>query len=210
MLPQYIFDNCWSNQEYQRHKVTNESLNVSSATTKVSPHISNRLIESTRSVFNQIIPNSNIFIYNDSCKGANAGKYASFFVFHSSPGFCLSLTAESTTGVIYGVDFTSEQGMSPEEVGKETASALLREIERGGITDSSHDWMVLTLMSVSEQNISKACLGKITEKRTLQLMDDIKQILNMSFSIKHEKESEDAHIVSCIGTGLLNLNKRSY
>lgn len=174
----------------------------------MSPHISNRLIESARSVFSQIIPNSNIFIHNDGCKGADAGKYAYFCIFQF-PGFCLSLTAESTTGIVYGVDSGFERGISPEEAGKKAASALLREIERGGIADSSHDWMVLTLMSVSEQNISKACLGAITDKRTLQLMDDIKKILNVSFNIKQDKESENMHIVSCIGAGLLNLNKRS-
>ena len=64
-------------------------------------------------------------------------------------------------------------------------------------------------MSVSEQNISKACFGTINDKRTLQLIEDIKQILNVSFSIKH-KESENAQIVSCIGAGLVNFNKRSF
>lgn len=160
--------------------------------------MSNRLIEGARSVFNQMIPNSNVFIHNDGCKGANAG---------NSPGFCLSLTAESTTEAIYGVDATSEQGSSPDDLGKGVASALLDEIGRGGITDSSHDWMVLVLMSVSEQNISKACFGTINDMRTLQLIEDIRQILNVSFSIK---QSENVQVISCIGAGLVNFNKRSF
>ena len=171
-----------------------------SATTNVSPHISSRLIESARSVFNKAIPNSNVFIHNDGCRGANAG---------NSPGFCLSLVAESTTGAIYGLDATPEQGVSPEDVGKGTASALLREIERGGMTDSSHDWMMLLLMSVSEQNVSKACFGMIDDKRTLQMIEDIKQILNVSFSIKQTNDPENTQIISCIGAGIVNFSKRS-
>lgn len=58
-----------------------KSIRGISATTKVSSHISNRLIESARSAFNQIIPNSSIFISSDGCRGANSGKYTHFHIF---------------------------------------------------------------------------------------------------------------------------------
>ncbi|KAJ2360111.1 hypothetical protein IW150_007595, partial [Coemansia sp. RSA 2607] len=57
--------------------------------TRVSPQTANRLVEAARGELNRFIPD--IYIYTDVYKGAESGL---------SPGFGLSLVAESTTGAL--------------------------------------------------------------------------------------------------------------
>ena len=58
-------------------------------TTRVSPQIANRMVDTGRGVLNNYIPD--VFITTDAYKGKDAG---------GSPGFALSLIAESTTGML--------------------------------------------------------------------------------------------------------------
>jgi RNA 3'-terminal phosphate cyclase-like protein len=57
--------------------------------TKVSPQIANRVAEAARGVLNKLLPD--VWIHTDHSSGGNAGL---------SPGFAVSLIAESTTGVL--------------------------------------------------------------------------------------------------------------
>ena len=57
---------------------------------RVSPQFSSRLIDSARSVLNRYIPD--IYLHSDVYKGRDAG---------NSPGYALSLLAESTTGALH-------------------------------------------------------------------------------------------------------------
>ena len=67
-------------------------------------------MNSARSVLNRYI--HDVYIYTDVYKGENAD---------NSPGFALSLVAESTTGVLY----SSEQAALPGETPKILAAKLL-------------------------------------------------------------------------------------
>jgi RNA 3'-terminal phosphate cyclase-like protein len=57
--------------------------------TKVSPQIANRVAEAARGVLNKLLPD--VWIHTDHSSGGNAGL---------SPGFAVSLIAESTTDVL--------------------------------------------------------------------------------------------------------------
>lgn len=75
-----------------------------------------------------------------------------FFLICSSPGYGISLVAETTSECFISVDTTisyprgnddmdideKKELMPPEEVGEEIASLLLGEIEQGGVIDSTH------------------------------------------------------------------------
>ncbi|KNC69320.1 hypothetical protein SARC_18170, partial [Sphaeroforma arctica JP610] len=45
-----------------------------------------------------------------------------------SPGYAISLVAESTTGALYGADVAAEKGSLPEDIGEEAAKLLFEEI----------------------------------------------------------------------------------
>uniref|UniRef100_A0A3P9M757 RNA 3'-terminal phosphate cyclase-like protein n=1 Tax=Oryzias latipes TaxID=8090 RepID=A0A3P9M757_ORYLA len=103
---------------------------------RVSPQMANRIVESTRAVLNQFIPD--IYIYTDHMKGANSGK---------SPGFGLTLVAETQNGCFLGAEMSSTpQGQGdpilPEDLGRNCAKLLLEEIyrvTRATTTDTHND-----------------------------------------------------------------------
>eukprot|EP00842_Homolaphlyctis_polyrhiza_P004344 jgi/Hompol1/4910/HPOL_002089-RA len=61
--------------------------------TRMSPQMANRVVESARSILTRYIPD--VYIYTDVYKGAESGK---------SPGYALSLVAETTTGVLISAE----------------------------------------------------------------------------------------------------------
>ncbi|EHA8588118.1 putative RNA 3'-terminal phosphate cyclase-like protein [Cocos nucifera] len=112
--------------------------------TRVSPQIGNRMIYAARGVFNCFIPD--VHIFTDHRSGPPGGR---------SPGYGISLVAETTSGCLISADTTvsypkademeefedSDEKpdlMPPEDVGVQVASVLLGEIEQGGVVDSTH------------------------------------------------------------------------
>lgn len=61
--------------------------------TRMSPQMANRVMESAKGVLNRYIPD--IYIYTDVYKGAESG---------NSPGYALSLVAESTTDALLSAE----------------------------------------------------------------------------------------------------------
>eukprot|EP00596_Hydrurales_sp_CCMP1899_P001138 CAMPEP_0119038492 /NCGR_PEP_ID=MMETSP1177-20130426/7455_1 /TAXON_ID=2985 /ORGANISM="Ochromonas sp, Strain CCMP1899" /LENGTH=288 /DNA_ID=CAMNT_0007001153 /DNA_START=148 /DNA_END=1015 /DNA_ORIENTATION=- len=95
--------------------------------TRISPTIITRVVDSARGVLNNLLPD--VYIHADHYKGAEGGK---------SPGYSLSLVAESTTGVLLSTERTAGENSEgsggrpelPESVGEEGAYRLLEEIEK--------------------------------------------------------------------------------
>ena len=71
---------------------------------RVSPQFSSRLIDSARSVLNRYIPD--IYLHSDVYKGPDSGH---------SPGYALSLLAESTTGVLHCSEGVSIPRVTPNQ-----------------------------------------------------------------------------------------------
>ncbi|KAJ7335493.1 hypothetical protein JRQ81_013434 [Phrynocephalus forsythii] len=63
---------------------------------RVSPQIANRIVDAARSILNKFLPD--IYIYTDHMKGASSG---------NSPGFGLSLVAETINGTFLGAELAS-------------------------------------------------------------------------------------------------------
>ncbi|KAJ3322482.1 rRNA-processing endoribonuclease [Boothiomyces sp. JEL0866] len=61
--------------------------------TRMSPQMANRVVESARSILSRYIPD--VYIYTDVYKGSESG---------SSPGYALSLVAESTTDALISTE----------------------------------------------------------------------------------------------------------
>jgi len=81
-----------------------------------------------------------------------------------SPGYALSLLAESTTGAIYCSEAVSRAGVVPEDVGLEATQALLCEIHRGGCVDQRHQTLVLLMMVLGSEDVGRCRMSEPTTK----------------------------------------------
>ncbi|RUP43445.1 RNA 3'-terminal phosphate cyclase/enolpyruvate transferase [Jimgerdemannia flammicorona] len=164
--------------------------------TRVSPQTANRLVDSARSVLNRYIPD--VYIYTDVYKGPESGK---------SPGFSLSLVAESTTGVLLSAERAAEKGETPEDLSRVAAKMLLAEVRRGGCVDSANQWLNLLFMVLGPEDVSKVRVGKLTPF-TIQYLRDLKDFFGVAFKIKPDATSQTI-MMACLGIGYSNANKKT-
>ncbi|KAF8637387.1 hypothetical protein AX17_002884 [Amanita inopinata Kibby_2008] len=165
---------------------------------RVNPQFSNRMIEASRSILNRYIPD--IYLYSDVYKGHESGR---------SPGYALSILAESTTSAIHCAEATSEPGVAPEDVALRATQALLAELEKGGCADRKHQTLVLLFMVLGSEDVGRCQMGEPTP-RTIQFLRDVKAFFGTSFKIV-PADPEDADckqlLYSCYGTGYINANR---
>nr|XP_005296848.2 RNA 3'-terminal phosphate cyclase-like protein isoform X2 [Chrysemys picta bellii] len=172
---------------------------------RVSPQIANRIVDSARSILNKFIPD--IYIYTDHMKGTSSGK---------SPGFGLSLVAETTNGTFLGAELASNpqgQGTAvlPEELGLNCAKLLLEEIYRGGCVDSTNQSLVLLLMTLGQQDVSKVLLGPLSPY-TIEFLRHLRSFFQIMFKIETKPSHEELQggekvLMTCVGIGFANLSK---
>lgn len=82
-------------------------------TTRVAPQIANRVVDVCRGKLNALIPD--VYIYTDHYTGPDSGL---------SPGFGVSLVAESTTGTLHSAEGVAAQGELPEDLGRWPAAVV--------------------------------------------------------------------------------------
>uniref|UniRef100_A0A8I5R829 RNA terminal phosphate cyclase like 1 n=1 Tax=Papio anubis TaxID=9555 RepID=A0A8I5R829_PAPAN len=172
---------------------------------RVSPQMANRIVDSARSILNKFIPD--IYIYTDHMKGVNSGK---------SPGFGLSLVAETTSGTFLSAELASNpqgQGAAvlPEDLGRNCAWLLLEEIYRGGCVDSTNQSLALLLMTLGQQDVSKVLLGPLSPY-TIEFLRHLKSFFQIMFKIEtkpcgEELKGGDKVLMTCVGIGFSNLSK---
>ncbi|KAH9981047.1 RNA 3'-terminal phosphate cyclase/enolpyruvate transferase [Lactifluus volemus] len=158
---------------------------------------SNRMIEASRSVLNRYIPD--IYLYSDVYKGEESGK---------SPGYALSLVAETTTSAFHCAEAVSQPGVAPEDIALQATRSLLCEIERGGCVDQKHQTLVLLMMMLGSEDVGRCRMAEPTE-RTIQFLRDVRDAFGTSFKIVPADRSDDSSqlLYSCYGTGYVNTNR---
>jgi len=149
---------------------------------RVSPAVANRMVESAKGILLKLLPD--VYIYTDHTTGARSGK---------SPGFGLTLTAETTSGCWFSAEEASKaartenEGPSvPEDVGKQAAYALLEEIYRGGCVDSTSQCLQLLLMTLSQQDVSKVVTGPLSDY-TVSFLRLIRDMFGTTFKLEEHK-----------------------
>ncbi|KAI0293098.1 18S rRNA biogenesis protein [Russula brevipes] len=164
---------------------------------RVSPQFSNRMIEAARSVLNRYIPD--IYLYSDVYKGEESGK---------SPGYALSLVAESTTAALHCAEAVSQPGVAPEDIALQAARSLLSEIEKGGCVDQKHQILILMMMILGSEDVGRCRMTEPTE-RTIQFLRDVRDAFGTSFKIiPADKSGQSSQLLySCYGTGYVNTNR---
>ncbi|BFZ16391.1 hypothetical protein BsWGS_19430 [Bradybaena similaris] len=179
---------------------------------RVSPAFVNRMVDAARSILNGLL--TDIYIHTDHMKGNQSGK---------SPGFGLTLVAESTEGVFLAAEEVSsargsgESPTVPEDLGKKAAVALLQEIHRGGCVDSNSQSLAALMMVLGQQDVSKIQTGDLTPY-TIHFLRHIRDFFKVMFNIKVDKKPMDEEgrelrvgadklILTCVGVGYTNVSK---
>ncbi|DBA03606.1 TPA: hypothetical protein N0F65_006785 [Lagenidium giganteum] len=163
--------------------------------TRVSPQTSNRIVDTGRGIFNKLLPD--VYIFSDHYKGAESGQ---------SPGFALSLVAETTTGVFLGAEAAATGGSLPEDVATLASHMLCEEINKGGCVDTTNQALVLLYMTLSPEDVSKVRFGKLTPY-TIQYLRHLRDFFGITFKIKPDPETKTVFL-SCLGVGFKNLAKK--
>lgn len=184
---------------------------------RISPEIANRVVEAAKGQMLNFLPD--IYIHTDQTKGRAGG---------NSPGFGVYLQAETTTEVFYGAEGLSKNVVEvrenkdaltvPEELGREVANKLLEEIYRGGCVDSTFQWMVTLFMALGQANVSKFLTGPLSQY-TIRFLQHLREFFNVTFKLENPQQEEDDSddeyegankvLMTCIGIGYTNINKRT-
>ncbi|KAI9296867.1 18S rRNA biogenesis protein [Neoconidiobolus thromboides FSU 785] len=164
--------------------------------TRVSPQTANRVVESARSVLNRYIPD--IYIYTDVYKGKESGK---------SPGYGLTLVAESTTECLLSAECFADVKETPEDLGKRVARMLLQEIQEGGCIDTYNHGLNLLFMVLGPEDVSKLRIGKLTPF-CIEILRDIKQFFNITYKVVPDDKNKTI-LLTCMGTGFTNVSKKT-
>ncbi|KAI8541608.1 hypothetical protein RHMOL_Rhmol08G0075200 [Rhododendron molle] len=180
--------------------------------TRVSVQFENTMLHAARGIFNRLLPD--VHIFTDHKAGAQAGK---------SPGYGISLVAETTSGCFISADTAvsyargEEEGdiedtenkelMPPEDVGEQIASGLLGEIEQGGVVDSTHQGLLFLLCALCPQDVSKIRVG-ILSPYGIETLRNIREFLDVKFVINPEPSTKTV-ILKCVGWGLTNLSRKA-
>jgi len=140
-----------------------------------------------------------------------------------SPGFGLTLTAETNTGVFLSAEVCSNPSGSesgptvPEDLGRLGAKMLLEEVYRGGCADSCAQSLVTLFMAMGPTDVSKFVVGPLSPY-TVQFLRHTRDFLDVMFKLETRTESNeesdmktgsDKVLLTCVGVGFTNLSKRT-
>ncbi|KCV72270.1 18S rRNA biogenesis protein RCL1 [Fonticula alba] len=179
---------------------------------RMSPAHASRSIEAARSLLNKFIPD--VYIYADHYSGRKAKKTAATTALGEiaaaeaglSPGYGISLVAESTTGALLSAESCGAAGEPPEELGLRVARLLYSAIDKGGICDALFQNLHLLLVTLSPEDVSRLRFGKLTPY-TIQYLQDLKEFFGIVFKLKADNESRTV-LLSAMGIGFTNVHRK--
>lgn len=178
---------------------------------RVSPAISNRMVDTAKGVMLKFLPD--VYINTDQCRGKQSGR---------SPGFGINLTAETTNGVFYSAEQTSnvvsegKEPSVPEDIGANAAQRLLNEIYFGGCIDSACQTLAILLMALGPKDVSKLMSGPLSEC-SIAFLQHLKEFFGVTFKLEHfllDNEDDvipgaDKILLTCVGIGYTNMNRKN-
>ncbi|KAJ4881762.1 putative RNA 3'-terminal phosphate cyclase-like protein [Raphanus sativus] len=177
---------------------------------RVSSDFEHSMRFTARGVFNNLLPD--VHIFNDHKSGLHAGK---------SPGYGISLVAETTAGCYISadtavscgrveetgeLDVERQERKPAEDTGVEIASWLLQEIEKGGVVDSTHQGLLFILCALCQQDVSKVRVGTLSPYG-VETLRNLKEFLGVTFSFRPDPDTATV-ILTCVGSGLINLSRK--
>ncbi|KDP27601.1 hypothetical protein JCGZ_19606 [Jatropha curcas] len=178
---------------------------------KVSSQFDTNMLHAARGILNPLLRDVHIFT-DHRAKGPQAG---------NSPGYGISLVAETTTGCFISADTAvyhargddiaemedkDKELMPAADVGEQVASLLLGEIEQGGVVDSTHQGLLFLLCALCPEDVSQIRVGKLSPYG-IETLRNIRYFLGVKFVIKPDPPSKTV-ILKCLGCGLKNLSRK--
>lgn len=189
--------------------------------TRVSPAMANRMVDTAKGILLNYIPD--IYIYTDHLKGVHSGR---------SPGFGLSLVAETNEGCFYigeamSIPANDRHEVSiPEDVAQQAAYSLLNDIYRGGTVSTINQGLAAIFMTFGDYDLSKVVWGPLSPY-TIELLRHIRRFTSAQFKLdpldkdedfNHEIDDDDDEgeklkngsrkiVAAVIGIGYTNKNK---
>ncbi|KAL8811833.1 MAG: hypothetical protein Q9223_004375 [Gallowayella weberi] len=173
-----------------------------------------RMIEAARGILNPMTADTYVFSDVSSApylqpkdKANKGGKV------RTGIGFGLSLVAESSTGCLYSADIASPPsgGVPPEDLGQQCAHQLLESVAAGGVVSLVAAPTVLTLMSMSSEDVARVQLGKdvISAEHLIVLGRDMEALGLSSWGFRETATAQDNEIVvSVVGKGVGNVGRK--
>ncbi|KAK9448889.1 RNA 3'-terminal phosphate cyclase/enolpyruvate transferase [Limtongia smithiae] len=148
--------------------------------TRVSPASVNRIIDAARGVLK--VTGCETFIYSDVARGEESGK---------SPGFGVSLVAETKSGWCYTAEGAGSAGEAPEDVGERVARALLEEVAIGGMVGTTQVKHLVVLMVLGKEDLGRVLIGGgVIDEAFVRLLRDIKLMWGTEVRIKQHEDAE--------------------
>ena len=163
---------------------------------KVSPQIANRMVDGSRGVLNNYLPD--VWVYTDVHKGKSSG---------ASPGYGIALVAETTSGALLSSEIIGEAGYLPEHVGLTGADALLDQISLGGAVDAIHQPLIITLMCVCPEDVSRVRMGAQLTPAAVGALRLLRDFFGTQFQIESDP-ADGSLLLACRGAGFKNLSQR--
>jgi RNA 3'-terminal phosphate cyclase-like protein len=164
--------------------------------TKVSAQTANRMVDGSRGVLNHYLPD--VWVYTDVHKGKTSG---------ASPGFAVALVAETTAGALLSAELCGGAGTLPEDVGVTAADALLVQIGAGGVVDATHQPLVLSLMCLGPEDVSRVRMGAELTHAAVATLRLLKEVFGVAFQIETDPV-DGSLLLACRGVGFKNLSQR--
>jgi len=167
--------------------------------TRVSPSIVNRMIDSARDVLRPI--GCEVDITADVWRGENSGK---------SPGFGITLVAESKKGWRFLSEDIGGAGEVPEDLGTKVAYELLEEMSKSSIVGRNQLPLAIVYMVIGKEDIGRLRISKEQiDEKFIWLLRDIKTVFGTEVFLKEVDDDDTGDFIATIkGVGFTNTNKK--
>lgn len=167
--------------------------------TRVSPSLVNRMIDGAKKILTDV--GCEVNITADVWRGENSGK---------SPGWGITLVAESKQNWNFFAENIGDAGDIPEEIGMKTAYHLLEEISHSAVIGRNQLPLAIVYMVIGKEDIGRLRISKDQiDEKVILLLRDIKKVFGTEVYLKEvdEPDSDDL-IVTIKGIGFTNANKK--
>lgn len=167
--------------------------------TRVSPATVNRVIAAARAALQPVGVDTHV--YADVARGQESGL---------DPGFGITLVGETKRKLPVCTELIAGVGSVPEDLGKDAANNLIKEISRRGCVGSKALPLLLVYMTLGPEDIGRALINKSQLSPMLvQLLRDIAELWPGQHAVFKEDSDEHGNLTMLVkGTGFVNANMK--
>lgn len=166
--------------------------------TRVAPTSVSRAIDAARARLRAA--NVDTYIYADAAKGAESGK---------SPGFGVTLVAETRRALPVAAQAIAAVGDVPEDVGTAAADQLLAEIARRGCVGRVALPLLFVYMTLGSEDVGRALINEQQlDPLLVQLLRDIAAVYPGQHAVFKDADAHGNMLMLVKGTGFVNANKK--